>query len=198
MKVYVETNWLLDLTLEQERIRASSFVVELAKDKKIRLSLPEISLVEADQKIVRRELQRDFLIHQLRQEGRELIRSRDARYQTQAAAIDDDISRLLEISAFEREHFDATVRNISKFLTWLRFDDDILQKSFDFEDDYELARLDALVYAVIRADAISDKASEKCFIDYDGDFNDPALKRDMAGLGITLLGSPESEDWFTS
>ena len=26
MKVYVETNWLLDLSLEQERIQASSFV----------------------------------------------------------------------------------------------------------------------------------------------------------------------------
>ncbi len=51
MKVYVETNWLLDLSLEQERIQASSFVVELAKDKKVHLCLPEISLVEADQKI---------------------------------------------------------------------------------------------------------------------------------------------------
>lgn len=192
MKVYVETNWLLDLTLEQERIRASSFVVELAKDKKIRLSLPEISLVEADQKIVRRKLQRDALIHQLQQEGRELKRSRDARYQTQATAIDDDIRRLAAISEFERENFDVTVKDISKFLTWLRFDDDSLQESFDFEDDYELARLDALVYAIIRADAASDKAGEKCFIDYDGDFNNPALKQDMAGLGITLLSSPES------
>ncbi|MFQ6043283.1 MAG: hypothetical protein ACE5PV_20720 [Candidatus Poribacteria bacterium] len=79
MKVYVETNWLLDLALEQERIQASSFVVELAKDNKVRLCLPEISLVEADQKIVRRRLQREALIHQLRQERRELIRSRDAR-----------------------------------------------------------------------------------------------------------------------
>ncbi|MFQ6041775.1 MAG: hypothetical protein ACE5PV_13030 [Candidatus Poribacteria bacterium] len=192
MKVYVETNWLLDLTLEQERIRASSFVVELAKDKKICLSLPEISLVEADQKIVRRKLQRDALIHQLRQEGQELKRSRDARYQTQATAIDGDIRRLEAISEFERENFDATVRDISKFLTWLRFDDDSLQKSFGFEENYELARLDALIYAIIRTDAASDKASEKCFIDYDGDFNNPALKRDMAELGITLLSSPES------
>ena len=84
------------------------------------------------------------------------------------------------------------MRDISKFLTWLRFDDDSLQKSFDFEEDYELAQLNALIYAIIRADAISDKAGEKCFIDYDGDFNNPALERDMAGLGITLLSSTES------
>ena len=128
----------------------------------------------------------------MRQEGRELERSRDARYQVQAAAIEDDIRRLAGISEFERENFDAMVRDVSKFLTWLRFDDDSLQKSFDFEEDYELARLDALVYAVIRADAVSDKANEKCFIDYDGDFKDSALKQDMAGLGITLLSSPES------
>ncbi len=192
MKVYVETNWLLDLALEQERIRASSFVVKLAKDKKVHLFLPEISLVEADQKIVRRRLQRETLIENLRQEGRELIRSRDARYQLQAAVIDQDIFQLRDISDFERQHFNATVRDISKFLTWLHLDDDSLQKSFDFEEHYDLNRLDALVYAVIRADAASDLASEKCFIDYDGDFKEPELKRDMTGIGITLLSSPES------
>lgn len=196
MKVYVETTWLLDLALEQERMQASSFVLELAKDKKILLCLPEISLVEADQKIVRRRLQREALINQLYQEGRELIRTRDAMYQSQAAAIDQDISQLRYISDFEREHFDATVRDISKFLTWLHLDDDSLQKSFNFENHYELSRLDALVYAVVRADAASDLASEKCFIDYDGDFKDSELKRDMTRLGITLLSSPESAEGF--
>ena len=196
MKVYVKTNWLLDLALEQERIRASSFVVKLAKDKKVHLFLPEISLVEADQKIVRRRLQRETLIENLRQEGRELIRSRDARYQSQATAIDQDIFQLRDISDFEREHFNATVRDISKFLTWLHLDDDSLQKSFDFEENYALNRLDALIYAVIRADASSDLASNKCFIDYDGHFKNPKLKRDMTGFGITLLSSPESVENF--
>jgi len=196
MKVYVETNWLLDLSLEQERIQASSFVIELARDKKICLCLPEISLVEADQKIVRRKLQREILIENLRQEGRELKRVRDAMYQAQAAAIEEDITRLIEISDFEREHFDATVRDISKSLTWLHLDDDSLQKSFDFEEHHGLNRLDALVYAVVRADAVSAPASEKCFIDYDGDFSDTGLKRDMRVLGIKLLGSPESAENF--
>jgi len=196
MKVYVETNWLLDLALEQERIQASSFVVELAKDKKIQLYLPEISLIEADQKIVRRKLQREILIENLQQEERELKRGRNTRYQAQAAAIGKDITRLIEISEFEREHFNKTVRDISKFLTWLHLDDDCLQKSFDFEERYALNRLDALIYAVIRADAASDLATEKCFIDYDGHFKNPELKLDMTGLGITLLGSPEGVENF--
>jgi len=196
MKVYVETNWLLDLALEQERIRASSFVLELAKNSKIRLYLPEICLVEAEQKIVRRRLQRETLIENLQSEGRELIRNCDAMYQSQAAAIDQDIIQLRRISDFEREHFNATVRDISKFLTWLHLDDDSLQKSFYFEENYSLNRLDALVYAVIRADAASDLATEKCFIDYDGDFKEPELKLDMTELGITLLGSPESVENF--
>jgi len=160
MKVYVETNWLLDLALEQERIRASSFVLELAKNSKIRLYLPEICLVEAEQKIVRRRLQRETLIENLQSEGRELIRNCDAMYQSQAAAIDQDIIQLRRISDFEREHFNATVRNISKFLTWLHLDDNSLQKSFDFDENYALNRLDALIYAVIRADAASDLATE--------------------------------------
>ena len=100
MKVYVETNWLLDLALEQERIRASSFVLELAKNSKIRLYLPEICLVEAEQKIVRRRLQRETLIENLQSEGRELIRNCDAMYQSQAAAIDQDIIQLRRISDF--------------------------------------------------------------------------------------------------
>ncbi|HIE29329.1 TPA: hypothetical protein EYP66_18820 [Candidatus Poribacteria bacterium] len=48
MKVYVETNWLLDLALEQERIQASSFVLELAKDNKVRLCLPAKKLFGGD------------------------------------------------------------------------------------------------------------------------------------------------------
>ena len=196
MKVYVETNWLLDLALEQERIQASSFVLELAKNSKIRLYLPEICLVEADQKIVRRKLQRETLIENLRNEGRELIRSHDARYQLQAAAINQDIFQLRDISDFEREHFDTTVRNISKFLTWLHFGNGSLQNSFDLENNYELSRLDALIYAVIRTDAASDLATEKCFIDYDGHFKNPELKLDMVGLGITFLSSPMSVENF--
>ena len=196
MKVYVETNWLLDLVLEQERIQSSSFVVELAKDKKIQLYLPEISLIEADQKIVRRKLQREILIENLQQEERELKRVRNTRYQSQAAAIGKDITRLIEISEFEREHFNKTVRDISKFLTWLHFGDDSLQNSFDFEKNYELSRLDALIYAVIRTDAASDLATEKCFIDYDGHFKNPELKLDMVGLGITFLSSPMSVENF--
>jgi len=88
------------------------------------------------------------------------------------------------------------VKDISKFITWLHLDDNSLQKSFELENDYELDRHDALIYAVIRADASKEKRSEKCFIDYDADFKAPALKRDMEVSGITLLNSPESVEGF--
>lgn len=196
MKVYVETNWLLDLTLEQERISTSSLVKELAKEEKICLCMPELSIVEAGQKITRRRIKRDELERKLRQERQELIRSRDERYRSQAKAIEQDIRRLREISEFEMKRFNVTVRDISKILTWLHLDDDSLQKGFDFENQYDLDKFDALIYAVIRFDAALDKSSEKCFVDYDSDFEDPALKQDMANFSITLLNSPESVEGF--
>ncbi len=196
MRVYAETNWLLDLVFQQERFTASSFVLSLAQDRKIDLCLPEIVVWEGNHKVERRNAQRDVIIKQLKQEKREFSRSQDALYQSRVASLEIEIQELDNISAIERKRFDLIIEELLPIAIWLHLSQDIWARCLDLQEQHELKQTDALIYAIIRADAALHPDIAKCFIDYDRAFSDPALKQDMSALGITLLASSDAVTGF--
>ena len=196
MRVYAETNWLLDLVFQQERFAASSFVLSLAQDRKIDLCLPEIIVWEGNQKVERRNAQRSDTIKGLRDQRREFSRSQNPFYQSRSASLQVEIDELGTISGIEHKRFDQLIDELLPIATWLHLSQDIWAKCLDLQDQHELKQTDALIYAIIRADAALRPDVEKCFIDYDGAFSDPTLKQDMSALGMTLLASSDAVTGF--
>ncbi|MBI1925327.1 hypothetical protein HYR99_13880, partial [Candidatus Poribacteria bacterium] len=176
MRVYAETNWLLDLVFQQERFVASSFVLSLAEERKIDLCLPEIIVWEGNQKVERRNAQRGDTIKQMRRESREFGRSQDPLYQFRSDSLKVEIRELVNISDIERGGFDQTITAILPIVTWLHLSQEIWGNCLDLQDRYAMKRTDALIYAVIRADAALHPNVGKCFIDYDRIFDTPGLK----------------------
>ncbi len=170
MRVYAETNWLLDLVFQQERFVASSFVLSLAEERKIDFCLPEIIVWEGNQKAERRNAQRGDTIKQMRRESREFGRSQNPLYQSQSTALEVEARELNDISDIERGCFDQTITAILPIVTWLHLSQEIWADCLDFQDRYAIKRTDALIYAVIRADAALRPNVGKCFIDYDRGF----------------------------
>ncbi|MBI1922949.1 hypothetical protein HYR99_01730 [Candidatus Poribacteria bacterium] len=176
MRVYAETNWLLDLVFQQERLEASSFVLLLAQDSKIDLCLPELIVWEGNQKVERRNAQRGDTIKQMRRESREFNRSQNPLYQSRSTQLDREFRELESISDLERDRFDQIIMEIFPIVTWLHLSQEIWADCLDLQDRYAMKRTDALIYAVIRADAALHPNVGKCFIDYDRIFDTPGLK----------------------
>ena len=75
MRVYVETNFLLELVLEQEECAACEALITLAEEKKVELVVPAFSFVEPYGTLQRRASSREQLSQQLVKELRELGRT---------------------------------------------------------------------------------------------------------------------------
>jgi hypothetical protein len=196
MKVYAETSWMLDIVFQQERFEGSNLVLSLAQERKIELCLPEIIVWEGNQKVERRNAQRRNTIDLLHKERREFTRSQNPLYLSRSEALRVEIQELTRISVMESEHFDELVEELLPIARWLHLDQNIWVSLPNLQEEYELTRMDALIYATIRADAVANPDVERCFISYDQVFDKTAIKRDMNSLGITPLASTDAVTGF--
>jgi predicted nucleic acid-binding protein len=89
VRVYVESNFVLEVVLEQEQHQACEELVCLAESKSIELVIPAFALVEPHQTIVRRSRQRDGLLRDLDALAIQLART---------ASLAADVPRLREAS----------------------------------------------------------------------------------------------------
>ena len=76
MKVYVETNFVLELTLEQEQHAECETILDLAEKARIGLSIPAFCFAEPFETMRRRRNEREDLKKKLERESRELRRMR--------------------------------------------------------------------------------------------------------------------------
>ena len=75
MIVYVETNFILELALEQEQHQAANQILELVERGKLEFAFPGFSISESLSKITRQRIERDNLHNSLVKIRRELKRS---------------------------------------------------------------------------------------------------------------------------
>lgn len=76
MNVFVETNFVLELALEQHESPACEKLVDLARAQTIRLLLPAYCFIEPHETLTRRQLDRNALRLQVSKELAQLARSK--------------------------------------------------------------------------------------------------------------------------
>jgi len=111
MRVYVESNFVLEQALQQEQCEACDRILQFAVSRRISLLVPAFSLAEPHQALTLKEKARNRLSNELRTHIRELGRSRA--YQ----AVPEDFTALASIlvESAERER-DGLHRVISDLL----------------------------------------------------------------------------------
>ena len=75
MRLYAETNLILELVYEQAEAKACRSLLKLAEKSALELVLPAIALVEARQKLERDRIERHAFSQQLESQRRQLARS---------------------------------------------------------------------------------------------------------------------------
>jgi len=190
MRVYAESNFVLEIILEQEQHQACEELVSLAASKSIELVLPAFALLEPYQTIVRRELQGNDLRAELREHAKLLIRT---------ASIAADISRLSDASdLLMRAEQEAKRRFLDVYAMLLdtahliAIDGSALREAAKLTTQFGLKLPDALVLASVLADAAA-RPSPSVFLNRDTKgFDDPDVKACLKQEGCHFIGGFEA------
>ena len=180
MRVYVETNFVLELVLEQEDHAACESILRFAEDAAISLALPAFSLAEASSKLTRRHDWRRLTSDD--KTGRELGQlRRSATFGEETRHVEDSIQRLFAKSLqYDRDNLKRVNARLLRVATILPLSADVIhQLSASPFDGLEVP--DAMVLFSILGDPLLG-GEEACFVSRDAAAcDDPDIRRVLAG-----------------
>jgi predicted nucleic acid-binding protein len=187
VRVYAESNFILEIALEQEQHRACEDLVRLAADAAIELVLPSFALLEPYHTLVRRRNEGHDLRLQLHAQATQLERT---------ASITLDAPRLREAADLVLRADQAAWKRLLEVRTTLlrvarvstidgRVLDDALKLAADVK---QLELPDAVMLAAVLVDA-AERPSQSVFLNRNTrDFNDPDIKARLRQVSCELIG----------
>jgi predicted nucleic acid-binding protein len=188
VNVFVETNFVIEVALEQEDAPACEGLLMFAAIGKLRLIVPAYSFVEPHETLTRRHTDRKALGSRVGNELTQLARSAPL---AERATESKGIVRLM---ADSMEHELTRLRE-TKVRLWtvaevLPLNREVLESAIECQKAFGLSPQDSIVYASIRLRLETDHATPSCFLSRNSkDFDDPDLRRDLAALNCTYFSS---------
>lgn len=180
MRVYVETNFILEMVLEQEDHSACESILRKTEETLITLALPAFSLAEASSTLKRRHDCRRLTSDD--KTGRELLQlRRSATFDRETKEVEDSVQKLFAKSV---QHEGETLKEINarllRIATILPLSAQVIRQSQNSKIG-SLEIPDAMVLFSILADP-SLGQDEACFLSRDAvAFDDPDIRRELNG-----------------
>lgn len=187
MIVYVETNFVLELTFLREEHESCEQILRLAEQRRLGLVLPAYCIGEPYEALVRRDKRRQDVHQRLTSELRELSRSAD---HAEAARELGGLTGLLIASGeHERQSLNAVLQRLIQTATLIPIDADVLAGALRAQADLGLSPQDSVVYASVRSRVLSTEGSQ-CFVNKNTkDFLIPQIEEEFEHRGCRLIGS---------
>ena len=162
MIVYVETNFLLELALEQEQHASCEGLLQLAEAKAITLAMPAFSVTEAVAKLKRTYDERFELQKRLNDQRRELSRTLGF------MKVDDDAFTAVAIALIRsaqaaEPRFAQLERRLFQTVRLLPLDAAVASEVSRYSRDYKLKPPDATILASVMKDPHSGQGPS-CFL----------------------------------
>jgi PIN domain-containing protein len=186
MIVYVETNFVLELTYLQEGCDSCEELLKLAEGGAINLVLPAFSAVEARGTWKLDATRRADVHAKLEQEIKQLRRSKpfkEIRGQTNllTTALIDNVQE-------DRTRLEEILDRIGKIGVMQALDQNIIAKARKFEQDLALSPQDAVVYGSVLEHLQGTAAGPKVFVTRNAkDFSAPTIEDQLNQLDCKLL-----------
>jgi predicted nucleic acid-binding protein len=179
VKIFVESNFVLELALRQEQHPSCDGLLGLAESRSVELLVPAYALIEPYETLIRRGNERRRIQREVEAELRQLARSgqyadalRGFRSTTAilAESIDDEIGRLDELHT---RLLDCAVL--------LPFSETILRLATECRHRHALLPPDSLSYATVLDHLRAGPPAESCFVTRDREgFDDPEIASALA------------------
>jgi len=183
--VYVETNFLLELSYLQERCESCQAMLELASDGAITLALPAVCAAEARATRHRRENERREFHKVLQKDIREISRSEPYRGLIEQSR--DVLAALIAGGEESRNRLELAIEAFTTSATMIPLTTEIVAIARWHELAYSLTPQDAVVLASVRAHA-EIHAGPKVFVSQDAKgFANPTVHDELIAVECKVL-----------
>ena len=186
MDVYVESNFVLELTLLQEQHESCEKIIQLCEIGKIKLILPAYTLVEPYETIVRYAKQRIKISNDLAAEVKQLSRSKP--YQEETEALQNLNGFLVRSLEEEKTRLRNTIDRLLAVTEIIPLDAQILSEASKYQFLHDLSPQDSIVYASVLQHLSNSDSTSKCFLNRNSkDFDDPDIEDALNKHGCKML-----------
>ena len=191
MRVFVESNFLLTLFLQQGGFEACDGIVELAERKQIQLIVPSFSMAELYQSLGEKHRRRSELSNRLSYELSQIQRSAYSPTNIEQDYINKGtgLVRLLSLSAStDLRQTESGIDRISGVAELIPFSAGVIQRSKQCRETFLLDKLgDAAICASILEYLDATEQSPSLFVENDReDFSNPDLVEAFRSLGCEI------------
>ena len=161
MRLFLETNFILELTLKQSEAGVAEGLVDAAKRGEIGLAMPAFSLIEPYYKLAGDKRKRVKLLEAIDEEVDQMVRSSGFEsLRDQSIAL---TTALTDKADADRKEFEVHLEALSKIATIIPLTAEVIRDS----KLVDLAPFDGLVFASILSNLKSDPVAEGVFASKD-------------------------------
>jgi predicted nucleic acid-binding protein len=186
VNVYVETNFILELTFEQEQYSSCEQVLLLCETEKARIIIPAYSLAEPHEKLNRQARPRRELQQSLNAELRQL--SRSGSYKNRISSLQNIGSLITQSNEEEQSRFSSYRQRLLSTGEVIALNPNVLLQAASYETNYTLSPQDAIVYASVLEHLRLNQPQQSCFLNRNSkDFGNPDIVDELAQLNCRMI-----------
>ncbi|MGH8908400.1 MAG: PIN domain-containing protein [Egibacteraceae bacterium] len=188
IRLYVETNFVLELTFDQEQSAACEQLRDFAEEGRVELVVPAYCLAEPHETFVRRRKKRQISQNEIEAELKQLRRSTS--YKVAAEQI-ELVAALFAASAQEDlARLEDAVTRLAEAATLLPLTPRVVRRAYHLQKYMDIGPQDSFVLASV-LDDLDDRPSSKAWFANRNtkDFEDPDVEALLADRNCQLLTS---------
>lgn len=188
MTVYVESNFVLEITLGQEQASAAEAILERAESREVALAIPWSALAEPFANTMKRSQDRNSLVNLMNRQLSDLRRSQ--KLEGAAQDMETALNRLAPINREVTDNLLQTTERILDVATVLSINGAVFRQAMAYRTLHGLSPQDAMVYASVVGDLVSDGSSgPHHFVTRDLDFQVKDIENELRANNCELLSS---------
>ena len=189
MRVYVETNFFLEIVLLQEQHQSCEEIVRSCENGSTSLLLPAACFSEGYFALVRKSRRRDSFAQEFEYQRAELTRS--SRFKDHVDVLRAVQGLLIESIQRELQGFYVTLNKMLACAEIIPFSAETLRSAASLVRAVGLQLPDAIVLASVLAHLDASASEESCFLSRDRDFGDPYIVEELIKRNCKMLFSFE-------
>jgi len=186
VKVYVESNFVLELALLQEQHTSCERILCLCESADIQLAIPAYSLIEPYETLIRHHQQRKRIKTDLDKEIRQIART--AGYSQRLRGFQDLMAILIDSADEEAKGLELVRARLLQIAEIIPLEAKILVAAMRYQREHDLLPQDAVVYASVLANLDHSAPTRSCFLNRNSkDFDDPDIVEELKRKNCKLL-----------
>lgn len=189
LTVYLESNFILELALDQEQAAAASAILARAESGEVELAFPAFSLSEPFATVIQRARRRDRFVSTVNEQLRELRRS--PYHEDEIEPLTRIPAAIELINAREIERLVEIVERTLAIATLIPTDLPVFRQAMTLRREHDLSVPDSIIYVAVITHLSKNRTSgPHSFINKNSkDFQDPAIIDTLSNLSCTFLPS---------